>query len=577
MGTSKNPSSTSGRFNSWTKAIKVLSLTLLMSMILPMVSCDKLDDLNKDPNNPVDVPSNYILTYVLTNLGKSYTSLGNYNSNLSGTLQYIQIGTTFDAARINYYDWKNDSWSGYYDLLRNVDIINKNAVSDANPFFEAISLTLRAFIFGTMTDLFGDCPYSESLQASSGVYFPKYDDQKSIYKGVLIDLSSANKLLSRSDISNYSIASGDLLYNGSSDKWRKFANSLRMRYCMRLLNKQTEMASLGVNIISEFNDAASYVFTSNSDNAKISYLGTTIANSFNGGPLNSANPPFSNKPCATIVDTLKSQKDPRLYRWLNPVLHKWDYNTTKVATKTVKNMFGDSFSVEYWPATLADKVDTSLYIGLPMGLPLNTTLNFNKGSDNTTYPTERSPFISYLHDRFRKNVETYIQMDLMSYSEVEFIFAEAAFRGTLSVTGTAEDHYKNGIVASMNRWGITDGVNSFSFSKYYSSPKVNYSAASNKLERIMLQKWISSWLGIEPWFDWRRTGYPDLKTGPVAQYGPELPLRFIYPQPNQDPKYLINYNAAVEKLEATMYVPTGQTKDHAYSKMWLLQGTNNPY
>ncbi len=563
--------------NTLLKSAKMLALSIILALFLPMFSCTSLDEINEDPNNPVDVPSNYILTYVLTNLSKNYTSLGNYSSNLAGTLQYVQVGITFDASRVNYYDWGTGSWSGYYDLLRNIEIINKNAVRDANPLYEAISLTLRAFIFGMMSDLFGDCPYSESLQASSELYFPKYDDQKEIYKGVLTDLSNANKLLSQSNISSYSIASGDVLYSGNIERWRKFTNSLRLRYCMRLLNKQTDMNALGINIITEFNDAATYAFTSNSDNAKVSYIGTTAANSFQGGALNSANPPYSTKPCATMVDTLKSQNDPRLYRWLNPVLHKWDYNTTKVTAKTVKNIFGDPFSVEYWPATLADKVDTSLYIGLPMGLPLNTTLNFNKGTDNTTYPTERSPFISYLHDRFRKNVETYVQMDLMSYSEVEFLLSEAALRGNFSVTGTAEDHYKNGIVASMNRWGITDGANSFSFSKYYSSAKVNYSAATNKLERILLQKWISSWLGIEPWFDWRRTGYPNLKPGPVAQYGAAMPLRFMYPSPNQDAKYLVNYNAAVEKLEVTTYVPTGQSKDHSYSKMWLLQGTNKPY
>jgi len=60
-------------------------------------------------------------------------------------------------------------------------------------------------------------------------------------------------------------------------------------------------------------------------------------------------------------------------------------------------------------------------------------------------------------------------------------------------------------------------------------------------------------------------------------YGDKLPLRFFYPSPNQDPKYLVNYNAAVDRLEATPNVPTGQSKDHSYSKMWLLQGTGKPW
>jgi len=170
-----------------------------------------------------------------------------------------------------------------------------------------------------------------------------------------------------------------------------------------------------------------------------------------------------------------------------------------------------------------------------------------------------------------------LRMDIMMYSEVEFLLSEAALKGGFSVTGTAESHYQKGIEASMSRWGITSGKNGYNFNTYYNSPNVSYSSASNKLERIMEQKWLAGWLNVEPWFDWRRTGYPDLKTGPVASYGAALPLRMEYPVPNSDEKYMVNYNEAVERLESTIYVPAGQSKDHSYSKMWLVQGTGKPY
>ncbi|MCE5345195.1 MAG: SusD/RagB family nutrient-binding outer membrane lipoprotein [Bacteroidales bacterium] len=559
------------------KTIKISAFILALTILLPLSSCLDLDELNEDPNNPIEVSSNYILTYVLTNTAQAYKSLGEYNSNVSGTMQYIQVGTNFSADNMNYYDWSRASWSGYYDLLRNIEIINKNAKEDGHPFFEAISLTLRAFLFGTITDLFGDSPYSESLQADNDLFFPKYDEQQYIYKGILEDLKNADELLSRSDIGNYKVlSSSDVLYGGNAAKWRKFANSLRLRYCMRLINKESEMSGIGVNIITEFNEAVANSFTSNSDDANVDYLGTTAANSAPGGLLNSSNPPYNSKPCATIVDTLQSINDPRLYRWVMPVQHKWDYTVSKVTTKTVVNMFGDSYSVQYWP-TLNPKVDTSLYVGLPMGLAVQDAMNYNKGDDAATYNSEQSPYISYMHGRYRKNSDTYIQMDLMMYSEVEFLLAEAAERGIFIVSGTAETHYKSGILASMNRWGISDGSNGFSFNSYYADSKVNYSSASTKLERIMEQKWIALWLNVEPWFDWRRTGYPNLKAGPVAEYGSALPLRFMYPEPNQDEKYLVNYNTAVDRLESTIFVPNGQSKDHTYSKMWILQGTGKPY
>lgn len=559
------------------KTIKKISILFGILVFVPLFSCLDLTELNEDPNHPQKVSSNYILTYVLSNTAKNYENLGYYSSSVAGAMQYMQYGDEFQAARMNHYNWDKGSWAGYYTLLRNVDIIYDYAVEDGNPFFEAVSLTLKSFLFGVATDLFGDIPYSESLQADEELYFPKYDEQKDIYLGILEDLKRANDLLSKPEVSQYSIApSSDLLYGGNAEKWRKFTNALRMRYAMRLYDKKAEMESAGINIVNEFNQAASFTFTSNNDDAIVKYLGATSANSAPGGPLNASNPPYSFKLSAPLVDALQASKDPRLYRWASPVEHKWDLNATAIANVTFTNMFGDKYTVQVRPTTNTD-LDTSFYVGMPVGLETHDGKNYNKGDDTETYPPERSPYISYMHDRYRKNTDPYIDMDLVSYSEVEFLLAEAAMRGGFSVNGTAEEHYKNGIKASLNKWGINDGANGFNFNTYYSQPNVNYTSASNKLERIMGQKWISLYLHVEAWFDWRRTGYPDLKTGPVAGFGAALPIRFMYPEPNQDEKYLVNYNAAVNRLEATVYVPAGQTKDHHYSKIWVIQNTGKPY
>jgi len=557
------------------KTIKIKTIVALALLFL-MASCLDLDELNVDPNRPVDVSSNYLMTYVLTSTAKTYKSLGDHKTGVAGAMQYNQMGTNDGMPEVNQYLWTPYSWAGFYSLLRNVKIINEKSIKENNKFFEAISLTLRAFLFGTLTDLFGDVPYSESLQATQGIYFSKYDDQKDIYKGILEDLKNAESILGDPDISNHKIsASADVIYSGDPAKWRKFVNSLRLRYCMRLINKKTDMSALGVDIVAEFNSASTLAFTSNNDNAVVNYLGTTADNSAKGGRLNTSNPEFQTKPCKTLVDTLQSLNDPRLHRWAIPVQTKWDFVAVTQTNVTVNNWFGETFPVTIMPTTDLS-LDTSLYVGMPANIALASAQTYNQGAGPAFPQPERSPYISYLHSRFRENSETYIKMDLMMYSEVEFLLAEAAQRGGYSATDP-ETHYKNGILASMNRWGITDGANGFSFNTYYSSPKVNYTSASNALERIFGQKWISLWLNVESWFDYRRTGYPVLVTGPVTQYGAALPLRFMYPVPSQDPKYLVNYTEAVEKLEKTSYVTTNQSKDHTYSRMWLLQGTNEPY
>jgi len=85
----------------------------------------------------------------------------------------------------------------------------------------------------------------------------------------------------------------------------------------------------------------------------------------------------------------------------------------------------------------------------------------------------------------------------------------------------------------------------------------------------MEQKWIASWTAAtESWFDWRRTGLPDIKTGPNARRD-NPPLRFYY---GSDERNLngINYAAAVSKLQPT--ADNGEDdNDSAWSKMWLLQ------
>ena len=557
------------------KTIKI-KIIIALTLIFQMTSCQKLTELNVNPNSPVNVSSNYILTYVLVQTGKTYAALGDVGSDVSAAMQYNQVGTNQGAGEMNQMQWNPSSWSAEYDALRNIQIIHSNAIASGNKLFEAISLILKSFNYGMVTDLFGDAPYSQSLMASSGTYFPVYDDQKTIYKGILADLKTADAILADPGISAFGIsATADLLYKGSAAGWRKFANSLRMRYAMRLINKTADMTAISVDVIGEFNAAAPNAFTSVADEAFIPYLGTSAPTSYVGGLLNTANPNFLTKPCKTIVDTLKSRNDPRLYRWTLPVNQKWDGHVATTTTKNFTNLFGETQAVIYTPTTNF-ALDTSLFVGLPQNLAIVNLTTYNLGTAPVPLNPEKSPWISFLHGRYRLNSDPYIRMDLMTDSEVEFLLAEAAQRGGFA-TSDPETHYKNGITASLKRWGITDGANGFSFTNYYNSSKVSYTSASNKLERIIGQKWVALWLNVESWFDWRRTGFPVLKTGPVTQYGPATPLRFMYPSPNLDPKYLVNYNAAVAKLQATVYVPVGQSADHNYSKMWLLQGTGLPY
>jgi hypothetical protein len=93
----------------------------------------------------------------------------------------------------------------------------------------------------------------------------------------------------------------------------------------------------------------------------------------------------------------------------------------------------------------------------------------------------------------------------------------------------------------------------------------------------MQQKWIASWTAAtEAWFDYRRTGLPDLQTG-VSARREKLPLRFYYNINEDLSTNRENAEAAVSKLEPTPYKGTDQTNNSAWSKMWVLQQTGKPY
>ncbi len=556
------------------KKIGLILIIIFLGQIIQSCHGD-LDEMNVSPNNAEEVSPNYLLSYVISSTTMQFYGLMNEHTDIAGTMQYTQRGTEYQAANQNCYQWGKGSWSRYYDILRTNQLMYESGEKENNQFFMAASLIMKSFTFGLIADLFGDCPYSEALKAGSSVLFPKFDAQKDVYEGVLTDLKTASEILEGLDSKLSVLPSSDLLYGGDRDKWLKFANSLRLRYCLRLDSKKDQ---LSINTINEFKDAASKVFGSNADNATLELLGLSSENSAVGGPVRSSNKPYAFKPGKPLVDYLKERNDPRLQRWVNPVERKWDFNATVETTTNYIDIFGDSYQMTILP-TSDKSLDTSVYVGLPIGYDnLEFLGNYNRGDGVRDYPDERSTYISYLAPIYFENSNDFVNPSLITYAEVEFILAEAALLGNYGVSD-AETHYKAGIKASMEQYKILSEAKNFNFETFYSQPTVNYSSSSisNKHELIMTQKWIALWLQAESWFDWRRTGYPDFEPAANPAYGPALPLRIAYPEPFADPQYVEKYEVAVANLEKTSYVPSNQSNDHSYSKTWLIQNTGKPY
>ncbi|PIF05625.1 MAG: SusD/RagB family nutrient-binding outer membrane lipoprotein [Draconibacterium sp.] len=543
----------------------ILGLIIIFTFV---ISCKDLNELNINPNgvDPTQADLNFLLPTIEISLGQTVFGIG--LGQFSGVMQHTQ--QTGWQGGYNNYDWDNQShsWEEYYNILMNNDEFFKKAVNEGLEFHEGVARVLRAYTFGLVTDLWGDAPYSQALKAERGSeYFkPVFDPQKDIYLGILADLDTANTLLSKS-ASEYKniVASQDVLYGGNPSKWRKFANSLALRYYLRLAAKEPVLAEQGIKKIT--GDPAKYpLILTASDDANIGFVGSAKENS---NPLNTVydtDPSGSYmrvKMAKTLVDALQKYNDPRLGVWANKV----QTPLVLVEGTGVDQMVNGKREVSQDVVNAFETANTMIvdfdpeYVGVTISHPKVQIFNMN-----TANPAQGTinPYASQLNDRYKKTADPLVLMRLISASEINFILSEAALYGWLS--GSAADYYANGIKESFNAWNVSD-----QFDSYLS--RVPY----NELESIMEQKWFASWsICQESWFDWRRTGLPNLQTGPSA-LRQVLPIRWYYHYVNEISKNPDNAQAGIDRLEATQYKGTDQSNNSAWSKMWLLQGTGKPY
>jgi hypothetical protein len=542
-----------------------VALTLSVVVMSCLFSCKDLTQLNVNPNGvqPETVNPNLIMPTVLSETAKLYTNLG--FQDIAGVVQHTQKDAWFSGH--NDYDWGGDqSWTAYYDQLRNNDLVYQRAVALNLEFQQGVALVMKSMLFGLITDLWGDAPYTSALKGEQGGVddiAPKYDSQDAIYAGILADLDKAGTLLSKPKASYSGIVdAADLYYAGDPTKWRRLANSLQLRYLMRISAKQPDVAKAGIEKIMA-NSTQYPIIDDAALDATMAYVGN---NSGDAWPSNSVyDISGSNyrriKMCSTLLKAMQPTNDPRLPIWAKKVEIPLKVDATLPAgTDKITN------GVRYLSP---DKVGTTPidtdpnYVGLPPSASqLPSGYNFNPTPGQTSY----NPHVSYLNEIYTQAKGTLLKSRLVSAAEVRFILAEAAQKGW-AVGGDAKTHYEAAVRASLVAWGLTS-----SYPTFIAQKGVAYDGT---LAQLIGQKWIASWTAAtEAWFDYRRTGLPALQAGPVAKRK-ALPLRFYYMRDELNLNKT-NSGAAIEKLETTANSQS-DGKNSAWSKPWLVQGTGKPW
>jgi hypothetical protein len=543
------------------KYIKIAAFTLVTGAFF---SCEDLTSVNTNPNGvqPDVVNPNLVMPTVLTEMAKLYVNLG--YQDIAGVVQHTQKDAW--SSGHNDYDWGgNQSWAGYYDILRNNDLLYQRAIAQNLEFHQGVSLVTKAFMFGLITDLWGDAPYTNALKGELGGVaniLPTYDSQEVIYTGILADLDKANKLLSKQKSEYSSIVDNvDVIYNGDPVKWRKLANSLALRYYMRISAKKADVAKAGIENIVK-NPANYPIITTNAEDATMGFPGTSDGTSW---PANAVfDVSGSNyrriKMANTFVEYLQGVNDPRLGIWAAKVEIPLVVDATLPAG-TDKITGGKRYLS---PDKVGNsKIDTDQeYVGLPTSFSaLPSAYNLNPTPGQTSF----NPHVSFLAPMYKNATGALLRARLVSAAEVNFILAEAAQKGWS--VGDAKTFYEAGVKASLTTWGVGSSATS-----YLGTKGVSYDGT---LKQIMEQKWIASWTAAtEAWFDYRRTGFPALTAGPAAKRQ-ALPVRFYYMQ-DEIRINAINATSAMDKLEVSNY-SQADGKNSAWSKPWLMQGTGKPW
>lgn len=510
---------------------KILLYIPIVAAIL-LTSCEsELNDRHFNPDGFTDAKIEYLYaTGIIRTVENDYADHWNYVFRLLGT--YTQtLSRESGASRTDLYTIQDDKgrWDNFYvkrmQELIEMDKIYNYKLSDQQkpnyaPYMETAKV-LKSINTTMATDFFGAMPYSEAWGSRNDIYGqpvllkPKYDSQKDIYYSVLSDLEDAAKYLSTQKLDesvelHKVFKKQDIIYGGDFSKWYKFANSLRLRFAMRISNvdeakAQQELAGLKLEDLIIDNKDNAYTRISTNNSGKGIWRALIESQDKNNG--------YAFAP-QLMVDILKGANDPRLNVFFQPASDEKGVVIDKTKPIIAYPSSADD-AIAIMGSTQADERRRTYGV-------VNTVTFRN--NDNLPYGVG------------------------ITASDVYFLLAEARSRNLIG-WGSAEEFYNKGIVLSVQEYfdyyknstekslkdadiAATD-VSESTLLSWIASSSYKFDQ-SKALEQIATQKWMHFGI-LQPWENWteyRRTDLPvlldDKENGVLLNQG-KAPVRFLYP------------------------------------------------
>lgn len=450
--------------------MKKLTYILIIISIFT-ISCSKdFEEINTNPNAPNEVQPGLLLRQVIYDYGEEMSYEGFVAGNLLGQYFTMVDFNLFDRHSLRDPQLGGNPWASFYTNLRDNEILLNQARNNSNQaIYEGPALILKAYMTAALTDIYGDVPYLEALQGTTGNTSPAYDNQEAIYTGENGILDNLNKgIASIEKNRGLQKIEGDILFDGDFSAWIRFANSLKIKYLMRISDQ--------VNVQADLQEvfAGDIYIALNTQNATFDFS-AGLPNSFRMQQLRDGdfNLFILSK---TMEEILKQNNDPRIEKLFRSI--------------------GNN----------------------PSGMQYEGLLN---GPDASQTSISVANY-SLPGTIFRENTSV-LDANFMTAWETYFLLAEAAEKGWIS--GSAKLYYERAVELAFDYWQVPMPAT------YLTTDSAAYGLnGANKIEQIITQKWIANIInGYEGWIEYRRTGFPELKTISASLNNDLIPVRMPYP------------------------------------------------
>lgn len=486
-----------------------------MMGIVMTVSCKKYLDINTDPDNIADAPLAQLLTSAQVNLGfEGGSDLFRYSTLIAQQMsgQASQPNQTYEYDRYNIQGSdENNLWASINSsTLSDLELIIKKASATGSPYYSGIAKILKAYEYQLVVDAWGDVPYSEAQKLDKNTQ-PKYDKGEDIYKSITTLLSDAVTDLSATS-STLSPGANSVMYTNTNftiakANWIKLANTLKLRIYLHYTKKDPAFAVAQMTAL--INTAGVSFMASPADNFQMPFFDASKQqNPIQQFETSRSNYLFAND---RMVSLMNGKSDPRRPFYFTP----FPFTSNPATYKGVKP-------------------------GDPVGISYSRVHSYLRGAVKGGSPTEQ-PGGGILAGSYIYTGAASIRM--LTYAEYCFIRAEAALMG---VPGSAQTWFTNGITASMQ----DAGVSAANITTYLAANGTLTGTNAQQLQQIIEEKYVALFgVSMEPWTDFRRTGYPTLTAPSNAVYN-QVPRSLFYPQSEID----INPNAPKQKADLQVKV-----------------------